>query len=271
QAPNDPERNLLLSAARNAANRGDWDTAIARFEEFFRRFGDDPVVRREYAGILVQAGQTRRAIQQYQQLLQRNPDNVALRVLLGDLALLTRDYRQAVTHYQQALQRRPGNLDVSARLARAYLLGGDVARALDLYDRSLAKVRPGDAQVPRALAALLIDLGRPRDALPFLLALHRDQPKDTDTTALMVRAYARLGERSRAITVRAEIAGEPGRASAARARGVLLELGETLYASGDYEVARRAFEQVLAGDAGNGNAIVGLARIQLQLFQPAEA
>ena len=265
QAPDDPERNLLLSAARNAANRGDWETAIARFEEFFRRFGDDPIIRREYAGILVQAGQTRRAIQQYEQLLRRNPDNVALRVLLGDLSLLTRDYRQAVTQYQQALQKRPGNLDVAARLARAHLLSGDLARALEVYDRYLAKVRPGDARVPRALGALLIDLGRPRDALPFLLALHREQPKDAETTALLVRAYARLGERSQATNLLPEIA------SGMRGRGVLLELGETLYSTGDYEVARRVFEKVLADDPGNGNATVGLARIELQLFHPAEA
>jgi tetratricopeptide (TPR) repeat protein len=265
QQPNDPERNLLLSAARNAANRGDWETAIARFEEFFRRFGEDPIIRREFAGILVQAGQTRRAIEQYQQLLRRNPENVALRVLLGDLSLLTKDYRQAVVQYQQALQIRPGNIDVAARLARAHLLNGDVARALEVYDRYLAKVRPGDERVPRALGALLIDLGRPRDALSYLLALYREKPKDTETIALIVRAYARIGDREQAIRLLPEIA------RAVRGRGVLLDLGETLYASGDYEVARRVYEQVLADDPGNGNAIVGLARIHLQLFQPAEA
>lgn len=262
----DPERNLLLSAARNAASRGDWETAVARFEEFFRRFGDDPAVRREYAGILVQAGQTRRAIRQYEQLLQRDPTNGVLRTLLGDIYLLAKDYRAAVRQYQEALRILPNNAEVAARLARAYFFDGDVSRALEVYDRYLARLRPDDERVPRALGALLLDLGRPRDALGFLEALRRKEPDNAEVLALLVRAHARLGDKQQAYDALRDLADK-----APRAVGVRLELGEALYASGDLEVARRAFQQVLDIDPKNGNALVGLARVQLQWFQPDEA
>src|SRR5262249_27540823 len=183
-------------APRNPAVRGDWKPAITRFEEFFRRFGEDLQVRREFAGILVQAGQPRRAIQQYQRLLQSDPTNTTLRVLLGDVLVQIKEFRQAIPFYQQALKALSDNPEVAARLARAYFFDGDVARALEVFDRYLAKLRPDDERVPRALGALLLDLGRYQDALPYLLALRRKDPDNPEGLALLIRAYARLGEKA---------------------------------------------------------------------------
>src|SRR5262249_46584532 len=44
-----------------------------------------------------------------------------------------------------------------------------------------------------------------------------------------------------------------------------------LYAAGDYEIAQQVYLQILQFDSGNGQALVGMARIYLQLFQPDEA
>jgi tetratricopeptide (TPR) repeat protein len=263
--PPDPERNLLLAAARNAVARGDWEVAIARFEEVFRRFGDDLVLRREYAGVLVQAGQTERAIRQYKELLEGDPSNVALRVLLGDLHLLLKDYPAAVKQFELALQAQPGKATLAARLARAHFFEGDVARALEVYDRYLAKLRP-DEDSPRALGALLLDLGRYQEAIPFLVALLRKDADNSEVLALLVRAHARLGDRSKALDYLQEM-----RKQMPRSLGMRLELADTLYATGDQEIAREVFQQILQTDGGNGNAVVGLARVELQFFHPAEA
>src|SRR5262249_49375695 len=55
------ERAILLTAARNAVKQGHYDLAVARYEEFFRRFGEDLSVRREFAGILITARQYKKA------------------------------------------------------------------------------------------------------------------------------------------------------------------------------------------------------------------
>src|SRR5262249_14140546 len=196
-----------------------------------RRFGDAPAVRREYAGILAQAGQTQRAIAQYRQLLDREPANAAVRVQLGDLYVLVKQYRPAVAQYEQALAAQPDNVEIAARLARAYSFDGDVNKALEVYDRYLAKVRPEDERVPRALGALLLDLGRYRAALAFLLALRGKEPDTAEVLALLVRAYARLGDRAQALAVLEDL-GRRG----PEALGTRLDLAETLYTSGDYEV-----------------------------------
>src|SRR5207253_2490113 len=56
----------VLSAARNAVARGDLKQGIARFEEYLAQFPNDYAVRKEYAGVLVQAAQRAKALQQYQ-------------------------------------------------------------------------------------------------------------------------------------------------------------------------------------------------------------
>jgi tetratricopeptide (TPR) repeat protein len=240
--------------------------AIGRYEEFLRRFGDDFAVRREYAGVLVSANRLRQATEQYQRLLARQPDNLELRVTLGDIYVARKEYRRAIAQYLRALEQAPENLETATRLARAFALDDNVARALEVYDRYLAQLRPGDENVPRTFGAFLLDIGRPDDALTFLQALRKQHPDDLDIIADLVRAYARLEERQKAFDVLKDLA-----AKAPRAIPVRQSLADTLYQSGDYELAGLVYAEILQIDPGNGFALVGAARVAVQLFQPEQA
>jgi tetratricopeptide (TPR) repeat protein len=258
------ERNLLLAAARNAYKQGNLELALGRFEDFFRRFGDDPEVRKEYAGILVQAGRVRQALQEYQRLAAARPGDRELRVTLGDVAVLTRDYTLAITYLQQALEQAPDNREVAVKLARAYVFADEFAQALQVYDRSLAQLRPGDARAPRLLGALLVDLERPADAVPFLLDELEKQPDDAEVRAALVRSYSRLDDRPKAL----EALGRLG-VRERRDRSIAQDLGDALYAAGDYALAQAVFDRILQADPGNALAQLGTARVLLQLYQPA--
>jgi tetratricopeptide (TPR) repeat protein len=264
--PPEAERNLLLGAARNAGRRGDYDQAIARYEEFFRRFGDDPAVRQEFAGVLVSGNRLRHAAEEYQRLVSLRPNDPALRVALGDLYVTGKDYRKAITHYQRALELAPGNVGTATRLARAYTFDDDFPHALQVYDRCLAGLQPGDANVPTRFGALLIDLERPADALPFLLALREKYPDNLELLADLVQAESRLGEREKAAAALEQMT-----ALAPHDLGVRQGLGDALYQSGDYPLAELAYEQLLGLDVGNGPAVVGTARVAVALFLPARA
>src|SRR6516225_1447867 len=84
-------RAVLLSAARNAVKQGNYDLAISRFEEYLRRYGDDAVVQREYAGVLFSANRLGQAVQQYQRLVNQQPENMQLRITLGDIYLANKE------------------------------------------------------------------------------------------------------------------------------------------------------------------------------------
>jgi tetratricopeptide (TPR) repeat protein len=266
EGKSDVDRAALLGAARAAVRLGQYDRAISRYEEFFRRFGDDPAVRREYAGVLVTANRLERAAEEFEKLLARRPGDLKMRMTLGDVLVARKQYRQATAHYLQVLRRAPNNVEAAAKLARAYVFDDDVTGALRVYDSSLARLRPGDANVPRALPALLLDLDQPEDALPFLQALRDRSPDDLEILADLVRCYTMLGERDLAAQTLEEMANRSPRAA-----GVRLGLGDALYQSGDYEVAGLVYGQVLRADPGNGFALVGTARVALKMFLPEQA
>jgi tetratricopeptide (TPR) repeat protein len=264
-APDD-ERTLLLGAARNAASLRDWETALARFEEYFRRAGDDPALRKERAGVLVQAGRLQEALREYQSLLARSPADSDLRNACADLVVHLRDYRQAVAVLTPALEREPGNRELATRLARAYVFMDDYPHALQVYDRHLAQLRPADDNLPASFPALLVDLEKPADALGFLKAMLTRQPANPELRATLVRALARQGDQPRALEALQELA-----ALGPTSLQVRLSLAETLYASEDFELAAAAYSQVLQAEPGNGEALIGLARVHIQQYQPRQA
>jgi hypothetical protein len=61
QAKLNAEPAVVLSAARYALARGDFNTAIPRFEEYLARSPNDYDVRKEFAGVLLQTGRRRAA------------------------------------------------------------------------------------------------------------------------------------------------------------------------------------------------------------------
>jgi tetratricopeptide (TPR) repeat protein len=260
------ERAILLGAARNAVKQGNYDQAIERYEEFLTRFGDDPIIRQEYAGVLITANRLRKGAEQYRQLIARQPNDPALRVFLANIYVAAKEYRQAIIQLRRALELSPDNLEIAAKLAQAYVFDGDLTRALEVYDRYLARLRPGDEQVPTVLGALLLDLGRPDEALPLLLMLQEKHPNGLEIRAGLVRCYGRLGEAQKAIDVLKQMA-----AKAPRVIPVRQGLAEALYESGDYELADLVYRQILQIEPSNGFALVGTARVRLQLFQPQAA
>jgi tetratricopeptide (TPR) repeat protein len=264
---NDPDRALLLGAARNAVRLRNWESALSRFEEYFRRYGrDESGLRKEYAGVLVQAGRLRQAFQEYQDLLTRLPGDAEVRTALADLAVRTKDFRQAISLLTPALQREPANAELATRLARAFIFEDDFSRALQVYDQYLARLRPGDDKIPDAFPALLVDLERPADAASFLQPLLARQPNNLELLATLVRARARLGERPAALAALEQLM-----AKGPEAVKVALDLADTLYAAEEFDIAAAVLGQLLRADPANGEAHIGLAQVYIQLYEPGNA
>ncbi len=264
--PLDADRALLLGAARNAVKQQNWDQALARFEEYFKRYADDIAVRKEYAGVLVQAGRVRDALAEFQRLLARAPDDRSLLISLADVAVQAKEYALAITTLIRALEAKPDDAEVAVKLARAYVFDEDFGAALQVYDQHLTRIRPDDEQAPRTLGDLLIDLERPGDALLFLKAQLDKKPADVEIQATLVRAFARLGDRSKAIELLQALTDRT-----AHGIGVRQQLGDALYAAESYELAAEAYGQVLQMEPANGFALLGLARVQMNLFEPQQA
>jgi tetratricopeptide (TPR) repeat protein len=260
------DRAILLGAARTAVKQGDYDQAVARFDEYFRRFNDDPAIRREYAGVLVSANRLPQATQQLERLLAAQPGNLELRVTLGDILLSSKSYRKAIAQYQEVLKHTPKNLDSATKLARTYVFCNELQQALQVYDHYLARLQPEDENVPKAFPALLLDLEMAGDALRFLQVLCGNHPEDGDLQTDLVRCHAALGDQQKAVETLETLA-----ACSPRAFAVFQSMGDACYESGDYVLAVLAYSKILQIDPANAFAQVGMARVHLQLFQPEKA
>jgi tetratricopeptide (TPR) repeat protein len=268
---------LLLYRARIAVKQNRFRDAVEFFERYLERKPKDIAVREELAGVLITAGDLPRAIQQLEQLVAARPTDVPLRVRLGDAYVIAKQYRPAINQFLSALEMTPdtpenrsSRLELATRLARTYAFDSDMVRANQVFDRYLARIRPEDPAAPRAMGALLLDLERAADALPYLM-VQRQRQKDNpgllvEVLASIVRAFSRLGERERAVEVLNEMASvEP------RNINVRVILAETLFDTEDYELAGQVYNQILQVEPTNGSALVGMARVHLALYQPALA
>jgi tetratricopeptide (TPR) repeat protein len=266
EQPPDARAALLLAAARNAVARGLPAEAVPRFEEYLQLYPNDRQVRREYAGLLVQVDRVKAAIEQFKSLLVDEPDNAALLVPLADAYLQSKEFRKAADNLRKAIERAPGNLEYAVKLARSLAFAGDSARAFEVFDKYLGKLSPDDERVPKTFGALLIDLGKPEEALRFLEPLREENPDDLEVLAYLIRANARLGRRAKTQELIADLAArKPGTIP------IRLELAEALYQASDLEAASQVYGQVLQADAANVRAQLGMARVYIELCQPREA
>jgi tetratricopeptide (TPR) repeat protein len=271
------DQRLLYSAAQNAAAAKNYPLMIERFEALFRMRPDLIHIRNEYGGLLITAGEYARAIEQYMKLVDRLPRVLQYRARLGDIYIINKQFKRAIEQFTELMKLAPQEAEYAVRLARAYVYDNDYTRALQIFDSYLAQIRPDEARAPAALGALLLDLDMPVEAMPYLLnkrkQLERDAKRNLprenqllEILANMVRGYARLGERQQAMEVLAELPTIATDQIATRET-----LGNQLLGIDEFELAAQAYNQILQLDATNGAAIIGMARVYLELAQPALA
>jgi tetratricopeptide (TPR) repeat protein len=275
---------IRLSAAQNAVRLGDFKRAAALMAEVLARNPGEYDLRAEYAGILLAAGEPDGAVRELEQVVKAAPTSAAYRVQLGDALMAGGKFRPAADVINSALDlvgRDPKQADrlpeIAVRAARAFALDHDFARAADLLERHLSGIRPDDPRAPAAMGALLLDLDRPYDALPYLIekrkqllaspeATEENELKVLEVLANMARGFARTGDRQQALDAIKEMAQRAPNQTAIREA-----LGDILFELNKHELAGHVYNQVLAVDPAHGPALIGVARVYLETFRPAAA
>ncbi len=158
------------------------------------------LVRRQYAGKLLDEKRYDEAIGFYDELLKGSPDDADLRTGLGD-AYFKRafaregearraDYRSAGDQYDKAARIKEGEADLLFNAALAYQNGGDFASAETDW-RDFLKIKPDDTDAMSALGSTLAELKKFDEAAAVLHKAVNLKPREKNLHRQLGGVYAR--------------------------------------------------------------------------------
>lgn len=174
------------------------------------------------------------------------------------LAELYREIGQlsdSVAAFTQALRARPRAVDARLALIELLQLQGNLKRVLD-HRQTLVRQVPGNPTYALQLAEAHLQSGRRDKALSVLRHLERTSRHKEDTQLALVRAYEKLQEPQRALTLLKSLAqsGQPQH---------LVQLGEHYFSNGKTDKAIATWKKLLRSGDAAGAALDRLGEVYL--------
>src|SRR5260370_15257766 len=124
-----------------------------------------------------QRGDDETAIAKYRALIQLRPEVVEVRANLGAALAHAGRYDEAIEHYTAALAKLPDNTALRLNVVLTYYKKGDLAQAAEKLD-SLHKSEPGDIRIATLLGDCYSRTGRDADAIAVLTPVEALHPDD---------------------------------------------------------------------------------------------
>ena len=146
QGENAPYEFVL---AKLLAAEGSWKEAVDRFENAVELAPEDPYLRLDFAGFLLQIGRRGRALEQATEARRLDPQNAEALAVFARAQLAAADgdpvaMERAREAYEQLRRLRPEDLQGLIALGRMYLGGGRTEEAAEVFREALA-LRPGNS------------------------------------------------------------------------------------------------------------------------------
>lgn len=159
------------------------------------------------------------------------PDDPATLVVTGNVHLMAGDSVEARRCWEEALRRNPRFACAYNCLALVATAEGDCAKAATLWRQAL-EIAPNMPDVRERLARVLIDLGKPQDAVAVLDQGPQKSTRKAESHFLLGQAYLELK---------------------------------------DYEKARPCYEAAIQADPKHTRSYYGLATVVARVGQPEKA
>lgn len=260
-------RDILLRSARNAVALGEVETALERFEALLQIDPDLESAREEYAGLLVQADRIDDARAEYAQLIERSATPDRYRLALVDLMIGQQEFVAAQEVLEDLLASPVYRQQAAVKLAKTFAWQQQLDEAIRIYDEYLSDLN-GTLSNDDAMeiAQLLLDMGRPAEALPHLLRIHAAEPQNEEVLTSIILAYVRSGSRTVALNRVQQVA--EGDVVDSQ---IWQELANKLYREFAFPEALAVFELIAREFPGYTPAQIGMARAHLRLYQTVAA
>ena len=194
--------------AKLLAAEGNWQEAVNRFDKAIALAPEDPYLRLDYAGFLLQIGRRGKALEQAGEARRLDPENAEalavfaraqLAVADGDPAAMGR----ALEAYEELRRLRPDHLQGLIALGRMYLGGGRTEEAAEVFRQALL-VRPGNSWLLSLLVEAQLRSDQVTEAEATLEKLLQADPGEARARLTLADLQQKRGDmRAAAETLRA--------------------------------------------------------------------
>ena len=241
---------------------GSYASAEATLRAVVARMPDDEDARRSLATTFVRRGSASQALLTLEPLLRRSPDDPSLLRTIAEIHLASNQIEKATEYYAKADKLDSGNVAGRIRLAQAKLATGDTAHAI----KDLEALAASEPIVPDPDLALINAHVQLRDfdkALVAVARLEKKQPSSAATHHAKGVVYmARDDRKSARASFEKAVSLDPDYAVSA------VNLGKLDVLEGNYDGARKRYEQVLAKEPQNEPALLALAELLVATKAP---
>ena len=275
----DHYRDFESLAARNILRSGDEYGAMDAFRRIVAARPDDQSVRREYAGILLQAGLAEEALRQFsvlpqneetlrqlvaiysalgefsrseatlRTLLRDNPADIGLQIDLANVMTWQGNFDGAVRIFRELHTTDPSNSKVALAMGEALTWSGNGDEALVLFARLLDRGLDGERLTAGFLDAYLGSTspsGSDSHRLHWMLQRHHGgTPLNSDLAGRLAMCLVRAEAPQKAIELLEDIV-----RTNPDDRDTRLRLADALVAAGENERAHHHYRALLAGAQG---------------------
>lgn len=251
QTPNPEE---LFREAAASQQRGDDQTAIAKYQELVKIRPDVPEVRANLGAALAHAGRYEDAIEQYQAALAKLPDNPGLRLNLALAYYKKGDLANAAEKLESLRQASPGDARIATLLGDCYSRLGRDKDAIAVL-APIQAAHPDDLNVSWALGLALIHSGKPADGLKLAVPV-AENGQSAEADFVVADTYLAMSEFERAkVFADAALKLNP------KLKGLHSLSGRIKEYLSDFAGAKADLEQALAEDPNDFDAHVTMAVI----------
>lgn len=173
------------------ADRGWLDEAVKEFSKAIELDPDSAHAHDNLATVLADKGLLREALREYLVAIALEPQSPTTHYNLASF-LATHAHDLAISEYKETLALEWDYPDGHLNLGLTYAERGQFQEALASYQEAL-KLDPRDMIAKHEMATVLMDMGRPKDAIPMLREVVKAEPDNLDAWVDLGNCYATKG------------------------------------------------------------------------------
>lgn len=195
QKPDSRTYNML--AAEALIGWQHYPTAIQFLKAVQPRFGNDAHFHYEFALAYYYQSDLNATRRELEEAVRLSPNFERAEFLLANCLVVSGETTKALAILRKLAEKHPSNAFYWATLGMKVVhvdTGGTSAEALTDVRKALA-LAPNDPYVQMAAGTVFTQTGNFKDARPLLENLEKLSPEELEPHALLIRVYARLGER----------------------------------------------------------------------------